>query len=78
MILPTCKHPVAYIEHVYHLTVGEYTTNEEGVVPCITYRSYCPECYEEALQDKFYPVLFTAEDEWNWLQGTHPLQASTI
>ena len=68
MLVLSCGHPVKDHVDCFLLTLGECYVDQEGYKPCITYQSYCKECYDEALADPELIVLFTAEEEEEYLQ----------
>lgn len=67
MLVLSCGHPVKDHVDCFLIALGEYYVDQEGYKPCITYKSCCKECYEEALANPELIVLLTAEDEEEYL-----------
>lgn len=62
MIIATCRHEVVDMDDVISVTIKEYTL--EGN-PCLSYVTYCYDCYYKALAND--EVLSTPEAEAAWL-----------
>ena len=63
MFVLSCKHAVDCYSKIYPISLGEFTVDQEGWKPCVTYAAYCKDCYDKALADSETIVLHTIEDE---------------
>ena len=63
-IIATCGHDVEHISHLWDCTLAEYDRKNKR---CLSYVSYCKECYDQAVLDGI--VLFDQGEENKWLGG---------
>ena len=65
----SCGHSANNIYEEYLLALGEeYIDYNDGFKPCISYGSYCKECYDKLVQDPESIILWTSEEEAEYLQ----------
>lgn len=64
MIEGSCGHTVEHMSHLWDCTLAEYNRKHER---CLSYVSYCKECYDRAVKDGI--VLFDEGEENKWLGG---------
>ena len=67
MHILSCGHGAESIKDQYPITLGEYTLDYEGYKPCVTFAMYCKDCYDKAVSDPEVIVLYTYDDEMNYL-----------
>lgn len=64
----SCGHIAKDLYEEYLLALGEEYCDCEGCKPCISYGSYCKECYDKLVQDPESIVLYSSEEEAEYLQ----------
>ena len=64
----SCGHIVNDLYGEYLLALGEEYCDYEGYKPCISYGSYCKECYDKLVQDPESIILYSSEEEAEYLQ----------